>query len=103
MNGEKRSLPIINVWRFSARYSAGWITVTTKWGLRVEFDGRHRVTVKVPGLFRNKLTGICGNCNGIKDDYRTKQGKDVSKFRNRYSLIGSSYKVKDDSDKPNTK
>lgn len=77
--------------------------MTTKWGLKAEFDGRHRVTVKVPGSFANKLTGICGDCNGKKDDYRTKEGRDVSKESNKFSLIGTSYKVDDDSDKPNTK
>lgn len=77
--------------------------MTTNWGLRVQFDGRHRVSVKIRGSFSSKLTGICGDCNGIRDDFRTKEGKDVSKDRNKYSLIGTSYKVHDDSDKPETK
>lgn len=77
--------------------------MSTAWGLTVQFDGRHRVKVKLPGKFANKVTGICGDCNGMKDDFRTKEGKDVSNDRDKYSLIGNSYKVKDDSDKPTTK
>ena len=74
--------------------------MSTKWDLQVQFDGKHRVNVKVPGTFANKLTGICGDCNGKKDDLRTKDGKDVSKDRNRFSKVGKSHQVKDDSDKP---
>lgn len=95
--------PVIVVLMYSITLSGRWITVTTPWGLVVRFDGNSRVTVIVPKRFSNKLTGICGDCNGIKDDFRTKDGKDVSKDRNRYSLIGTSYIVPDDSDKPEKK
>lgn len=44
------------------------------------------------------MTGLCGNCNGRRDDYRKKDGEDVSKNPKRYSLIGNSYTVKDDTD-----
>ena len=103
VNGERRALPIDNVLGFSARYACGWITVSTSWGLNVQFDGRHRIKVKVNKRFANKLTGICGDCNGKEDDFRTKQGKNVSRYRNKYYLIGNSYKVNDGSDKPTTK
>ena len=100
MNGEKTSPPVDDVLGFSAKFAGGWITVSTKWGLQVQFDGRHRVNVKVPGTFANKLTGICGDCNGKKDDLRTKDGKDVSKDQNRFSKVGKSHQVKDDSERP---
>ena len=103
VNGELMTLPLKNYMGFSAVYSAGWITVTTKFGLKVQFDGRHRVIVRVPSNYRNNLTGICGDCNGKKDDYKTKAGVDVSRKRNKYSLIGRSYEVIDDSDKPQKK
>ena len=88
---------------FSAVYSAGWVKVTTSFGVKVQFDGRHQVIVRTPGMYRNQLTGICGDCNGRRDDFKTKAGVDVSKKNNRYSLIGQSYQVKDDSDKPHKK
>ncbi|CAI9719089.1 transmembrane cell adhesion receptor mua-3-like [Octopus vulgaris] len=102
INSEEKSLPV-NYKEFSATYSVGWITVTTEWGLKVMFDGRHRVTVTLPPIFADQLTGICGDCNGEKDDFRTKSGEDVSQKANKFSLIGASYQVEDDSDKPETK
>ena len=76
-----------------------WITVTTNWGLVVRFDGRHRVTICVPKRFKNKMIGICGDCNGIKDDLRTKDGQNVTGKPNAYTLVGNSYLVPNDSDK----
>ena len=96
-------MPINDVLGFSAKFAGGWITVSTKWGLQVQFDGRHRANLKVPAIFRNKLSGICGDCNGKKDDLRTKDGKDVSKAHDKFSKIGESHRVKDDSDKPETR
>ena len=98
MNGVLITPPFTNFQAFSVELSGSWVTVKTKWGLIVKFDGNHRVIVCVPGSFRNKLTGICGDCNGKKDDFRTKDGIDVSRKRNKYSLIGESYRVIDESD-----
>ncbi|XP_036355134.1 uncharacterized protein LOC115229549 [Octopus sinensis] len=103
INSEEKSLPVRNYKEFSATYSVGWITVTTEWGLKIMFDGRHRVTVTLPPIFADQLTGICGDCNGEKDDFRPKSGEDVSQKANKFSLIGASYQVEDDSDKPETK
>ena len=100
VNGVKRTPPVKNFPPFSVELSGGWVTLKTKWGLIVRFDGKHRVIVSVPGSYRNNLTGICGDCNRKKDDFRTKEGIDVSRKRNKYSKIGNSYKVEDDSDKP---
>lgn len=94
------NLPIVNYLGFSASYSAGKITVRTKWGLILKFDGVHFVHLILPGYFANQLTGICGDCNGIRDDFRTKVGEDVSNQQNKFALIGDSYQVCDDSDKP---
>ncbi|KAJ8308499.1 hypothetical protein KUTeg_013373 [Tegillarca granosa] len=44
------------------------------------------------------MTGLCGDCNGRRDDFRTKEGKDVTNAKNRYTLIGNSFAVEDDSD-----
>ncbi|GFR93194.1 zonadhesin-like [Elysia marginata] len=65
-------------------------------GLEVAFDGVHRVVVRVPkASHAGKLSGICGNCNGKPDDFRTQDGTDVSKEREKYSLIGNSYLVQE--------
>ena len=44
------------------------------------------------------MNGICGDCNGKQDDLRTKDGKDVSKDSDRFSKVGKSHRVEDDSD-----
>ena len=65
----------------------------------VVFDGKSTVLVSVPEKYASKMTGICGDCNGNKkDDFKTKNGEDVSDKPNKYSLIGDSYVVTDDSD-----
>lgn len=97
------TLPLTEYMGFSAVYSAGWVKVTTDFGVRVQFDGRHRVIVRIPSIYRNQLTGICGDCNGKKDDYKTKTGVDVSRNGKKFSLIGRSYEILDDSDKPQKK
>ena len=72
-------------------------------GVEVNFDGRHAVFVSTPPAYRGKLEGICGDCNGKKDDLRTREGKDVSMTTNKYALVGDSYSVFDDSDAPETR
>ncbi|RUS89864.1 hypothetical protein EGW08_002394, partial [Elysia chlorotica] len=65
-------------------------------GLEVAFDGVHRVVVRVPKeSHAGRLSGICGDCNGKTDDFRTQEGKDVSKEKEKYSLIGNSYLVQE--------
>ncbi|GAB1605714.1 zonadhesin-like [Argonauta hians] len=86
---------------FSVKISNGWVHVESTFGLRVSFDGRHRVVVVVPReTFGGQMTGICGDCNGKRDDMRTRNGTMVDHEKKKFSLIGESYRVKDDSDKP---
>ncbi|XP_056020701.1 zonadhesin-like isoform X2 [Ostrea edulis] len=75
------------------------VIVNTKYGdATVTWDGRSSVVVTVPKNLGRRMTGLCGNCNGKRDDFRTKYGKDVSNLRNKFTLIGNSYAVKDDTD-----
>lgn len=82
--------------------SGSYVTAfSSECNIRVQFDGNHLVSVKVPrDYFGGNLTGICGNCNGnYHDDLQTKDGKDVSlSGRRGHSDIGNSYKVFDDAD-----
>ena len=48
-------------------------------------------------IYTFSFSGICGNCNGQHDDYRTKHGQDVSRDQKKYNLIGQSWEVLDDS------
>ncbi|XP_062571037.1 zonadhesin-like [Saccostrea cucullata] len=64
----------------------------------VTWDGWSSVTVTVPKDLGRRMIGLCGDCNEKKDDFRTKYGKDVSGDRNKFTEIGNSYTVKDDTD-----
>ncbi|CAI9720129.1 Hypothetical predicted protein [Octopus vulgaris] len=103
VNNELLEMPLIKYMGFTVVNTGGWVIATTTFGLLVKFDGNHRVIVQVPSYYKGQLTGICGDCNGRKDDWRTKTGVDVTRKRNKYSLIGKSYAVIDDSDKPSKK
>eukprot|EP00106_Octopus_bimaculoides_P000023 XP_014767465.1 PREDICTED: zonadhesin-like [Octopus bimaculoides] len=103
VNNQLLEMPLITYMGFTVFNSAGWVIATTSFGLQVKFDGNHRVIVKVPRVYSGKLSGICGDCNRKKDDWRTKAGVDVTRKRNKYSLIGKSYAIIDDSNKPSKK
>ena len=62
------------------------------------FNGEHTVKVFVPQEYLGVGSGICGDCNGLQDDFKMKNGTDVSDFDNKYSLIGQSYYVPDPDD-----
>ncbi|NWW60752.1 FCGBP protein, partial [Ifrita kowaldi] len=56
--------------------SSGLYTmVMTDFGLRVKFDGKHRVEVTLPSTFGQKVCGMCGNYNGMAaDDFQNPEG-----------------------------
>ena len=55
------------------------------------FDGRETAKVFISSEDGMNASGICGNCNDVKDDFRLKNGSDVSEESNKYSLIGISH------------
>ena len=54
---------------------------------------RPTVKVWIPTVFGDGAFGLCGNCNHTQDDYRLRNGTDVSAYADKYSLIGNSYWV----------
>ncbi|XP_066494907.1 IgGFc-binding protein-like [Tiliqua scincoides] len=54
-------------------YRHGWDTVVkADFGLTVAFDGRNNIRVSVPGAYRGRLCGLCGNFNGRASDDMTR-------------------------------
>ncbi|XP_064598027.1 zonadhesin-like [Liolophura sinensis] len=99
INGRTKYLPIeLAGGKMRVFFNGNNVQVDTDCGITVMFDGYGKVVVNVPSHLGNLLQGICGNCNGRQDDFRTKDGADVSNDRNRFNLIGMSYSVVDDSD-----
>lgn len=75
-----------------------YIIVENRCGMMAMFNGNARVKVLISKENGQNATGICGNCNDVKDDYRLGDGTDVSQETNKYSMIGNSYVVEGDSD-----
>lgn len=75
--------------------SSGFYTmVTTDFGLRVKFDGNHRVEVTLPSTFGQKVCGMCGNYNGMAaDDFLNPDGVQEPDS----TSLGNSWQVSNDS------
>ncbi|XP_067158283.1 IgGFc-binding protein-like [Apteryx mantelli] len=75
--------------------SSGFYTVvSTDFGLRVKFDGKHRVEVTLPSTFGQKVCGMCGNYNGVAaDDFLNPEGV----LEPDSTSLGNSWQVSNDS------
>ncbi|XP_046332236.2 zonadhesin-like isoform X2 [Haliotis rufescens] len=101
VNGLRKYPPFIGAnGKLSVTINGQFVQVTTMCGIEVAFDGLHLVKVKVPKRYATRMTGLCGDCNGIEDDFRLSNGTDVSTLDTKFSQIGNSYLVFDNSDKP---
>ncbi|KAK7886668.1 hypothetical protein WMY93_026289 [Mugilogobius chulae] len=64
--------------------------IETDFGLRVSYDLIHHVVVTVPGNYRNKLCGLCGNFNdNPKDDFQLPN----KQLTDNVNFFGKSWKV----------
>lgn len=84
--------------KFQIYNVGGYAKLVTDCGLTVTWNGRTEVIVTVPRYIGHSLVGLCGNCDGVNDDDKLRNGTDVSRKRHRSRLIGESFQVKDDSD-----
>ncbi|XP_035236114.1 IgGFc-binding protein-like [Anguilla anguilla] len=65
-------------------------TVKTNFGLVVTYDLVYHITVTVPGNYRGKTCGLCGNFNGNKnDEFRLPDGRLVGDV----NVFGAAWKV----------
>ncbi|KAK3108990.1 hypothetical protein FSP39_020343 [Pinctada imbricata] len=91
-------------WRFYV-FKAGktHVKVVAKCGYTLFWDGKSSAVFMVSARFAPKMEGLCGDCNKKQDDFRTKEGVDVSKRgKRKHALVGDSYQVPDDSDAAHT-
>ncbi|VDI32522.1 Hypothetical predicted protein [Mytilus galloprovincialis] len=84
---------------FSIIYSGRYVRLKTTCKVLITWDGNSAVTISVPSQFSRNLIGLCGNCNGIKDDFRTKDGLDVRTKPDKFTLIGESYLIREGTSK----
>lgn len=68
----------------------GNYVIKTDFGLRVTYDLYYYVTVTVPGSYRNKTCGLCGNFDGTpSNDFRLHDGS----ITHDVNVFGSAWKV----------
>ena len=65
--------------------------VSTKCGIQVFFSDQGGVKVVIPRSYSQKITGLCGDCNHVHDDFRLSNGTNVAKNPHRHNLVGDSY------------
>ncbi|KAM6389156.1 IgGFc-binding protein-like [Pluvialis apricaria] len=94
VNGVAEVLPCTPSAGVQVSSSGFYTVVTTDFGLRVKFDGNHRVEVTLPSTFRQKVCGMCGNYNGMAaDDFLNPEGV----LEPDSTSLGNSWQVSNDS------
>lgn len=69
VNGIMMGLPVnLNNEAVKAYQEGTYDVITTDFGLRVTYDLVYHVIVTVPGNYRDKTCGLCGNFNSNKND-----------------------------------
>lgn len=64
--------------------------------IQIGFDGSGLdsvATVVVPGRYGGLMSGLCGDCNGQLDDFKLRDGTDVSSMPDKFETISQSYCV----------
>ncbi|XP_074733517.1 IgGFc-binding protein-like [Strix uralensis] len=94
VNGVAEILPCTPSAGVQVSSSGFYTVVTTDFGLRVKFDGNHRVEVTLPSTFGQKVCGMCGNYNGMAaDDFLNPEGV----LEPDSTSLGNSWQVSNDS------
>ncbi|XP_069118292.1 fibrillin-1-like [Argopecten irradians] len=71
-------------------HSGIYTVVETDCHVTIQWSGKATVLVEVPEGYSPNLSGMCGNCDKEKNDYRTLNGEDVSESVDRDNKIGRS-------------
>ncbi|XP_032374142.1 IgGFc-binding protein isoform X1 [Etheostoma spectabile] len=91
VNGVFNYLPVnLNSGAVLVYQEGSHYVIETDFGLRVTYDLVYHVTVTVPGNYRNKVCGLCGNFNGDqKDDFQMPNRQ----LSNNVNVFGKSWRV----------
>lgn len=91
MNGVFNHLPLsLNDGAVLVYQEGKHFVIATDFGLRVTYNRIYHVTVTVPGNYRGKVCGLCGNFNGDQKDDFQMPDKQLTTNRNNF---GKSWKV----------
>ncbi|XP_078582340.1 kielin/chordin-like protein isoform X1 [Branchiostoma floridae x Branchiostoma japonicum] len=90
VNGLEVNLPYLRDPVLFIEKSGSTILVNTEIGLKVLWNGHSYLEVSVPGTYKRKTCGLCGNFNNFpQDDMRLRNGQ----ITNSASVFGNSWKV----------
>lgn len=89
VNGAVVDLPFLYEPHIFVELTGRTVLLTTEIGLQVFWNGDSHAEVRIPGSFKRKLCGLCGNFNGFpQDDLRTSFGQ----ITNSPAVFGNSWK-----------
>ncbi|XP_072113007.1 IgGFc-binding protein-like [Mobula birostris] len=75
VDGEEAVLPVSVSPGVVVALTGQYVVITTSFGLRVKFNGKHRAEVTLSSLFKGKVCGMCGNYNeDRRDDFLNPDG-----------------------------
>ncbi|XP_044266622.1 BMP-binding endothelial regulator protein-like [Tribolium madens] len=75
LNRKKLTLPYKKEGKVSIEKRNGNVEVTFQNGVKIFWNGKSFLEVTVPAVFKNKLSGLCGNFNGnVQDEFKTRKG-----------------------------
>lgn len=90
LNGLQVTPPVNLAQGIDIQLSGPNVVLSTTFGLRVSFDGNHRLEVVVPPVYFNTTQGLCGNFNGDKTDDMLKSDGSMAIDANEW---GNSWKT----------
>lgn len=79
VNKSDADLPYYHLPHFHILKESFMVTLISKTGLQVQWDGNGFIEIQVPKRFMGKVCGLCGNFNGDSgDDFMVKSGRIAS-------------------------
>ncbi|KYO19817.1 kielin/chordin-like protein isoform B [Alligator mississippiensis] len=90
VDGEAVTLPFLKEPAVYVERRSGTVLLNTHVGLQVQWDGRSHVELSVPGTYRGRTCGLCGNFNGFAQDDLRGPGGDLLPS---HAALGNSWQV----------
>ncbi|XP_072315847.1 zonadhesin, like [Eucyclogobius newberryi] len=95
VNGRRVALPHTLPPQVTISLAGQYITLQTRFGLVVRWDGNHYAQITVPSSFQDQLCGLCGDYDGNPDNDFTKPDGSLAPSVNDF---GNSWQTAEDED-----
>lgn len=95
VNGRRVALPHTLSPQVSISLAGQYVTLQTRFGLAVRWDGNHYAQITVPSIFSDQLCGLCGDYDGNpNNDFTRPDGSLVTNVND----FGNSWQTEEDED-----